>query len=157
MYARVSRHAYTPLPCHFMSCRAVPSRSPRCEHNLASRDGLLAQDRTRDCATSLVLRSHPRRSPVTCFLSTTSHNHAERRRSRQGSGRPGSWKGIPWSSWWSWSWRWPRSRWWFCTSRTGRVCHIHFPLTLTHALSASLQRDSLLILMLGLLTRPRTG
>jgi hypothetical protein len=54
-------------------------------------------------------------------------NHAERYRSRQRSWRSGTWKTLPWWSWWqrhpSWSRTWwrPRSRWRFRTPRTGRV------------------------------------
>jgi hypothetical protein len=62
-----------------------------------------------------------------CLLHHLPLNHAERYRSRQRSWRSGTWKTLPWWSWWqrhpSWSRTWwrPRSRWRFRTARTGRV------------------------------------
>src|SRR5258707_8043119 len=96
----------------------------------ASRDGLLSQ-----ITGHAIPRRHIQLSSSVAFARFfipfyhLPSYHAERRRSRQGSGWPRSWKRLPWrwSPWWSRTWRRPRSRSRFCTSRTGRGCHLHAP------------------------------
>jgi hypothetical protein len=111
---------------------------------------------------------------VLSFLSSTvQRNHAERYRSRQGSWRGGTWKGYAWfrsrrqrcSSWRPRTWRRPRSRWWFRTPRTGRVCDLSgVPIFYTFSCAASysyllesLQRANPLLSMLVSLTPLRSG
>jgi hypothetical protein len=112
------------VSCHAMMLQARPATL---RAHLASRDIPLSQDhRTRDRESSHC--PHPWCSPLSSYRLPP--NHAERRRSRQGSRWPRSRKGFSWSSWWP-TWRWPRwSRWswwrWFCTSRTGRARHLTF-------------------------------
>ena len=147
MYARVSRRAYTPF--HAMPCHAKRARPATLRAHLASRDGLLSQDPRSDTPHPIVLTRFFIPSSTKLCREVAIAAGVEVARNVEGASvelvvvhlegaevavvvvlYPENRAGMP----------------------SSLSCAI-----LTHALSASLQRDNPLLSTLGLLTRPRTG